>query len=223
MLKVLVTGFPGTGTSVVADVLSHGGLQFGCESDLKQRDRHNPYGYFEHMGIRSLTWEPIEGVFNCFSLTQLNEVQSAYRRVGIKVDRIKELLEEQDIQCYKDNALPFFFERFGFQATVVIHCVREENSVWCSSMKSWRNKPKATFEEFTAAYSKYNQICDRVFDRKQIKLSYDQLIAQPDYTIDLLQSELRLKNICFSSARARKAIKSRQQVFLKRLTNWFYR
>ena len=55
--KVLIGGFPRSGTSFLCNLIVEMGFSPGKMENLKPADKDNPNGYWEYLPIRNLTWQ----------------------------------------------------------------------------------------------------------------------------------------------------------------------
>lgn len=61
-MGICVTGMHRGGTSLIAQILHRGGVDFGAEEDLKPASADNPDGYFEHEGFLAVNKDLLEQI-----------------------------------------------------------------------------------------------------------------------------------------------------------------
>jgi len=136
MLDVLVTGFPNSGTSFMLEFVKEAtGLSPGSECNLKGADSHNRYGYWEHLPIRNVSWSLIGGGLNVRNLPE----EPLPRSEQVAKD-ILYLAERDNVQVYKDNALPIVYRSFP-EGAKVVWIARHSPTIWeryYQDMMSWR-------------------------------------------------------------------------------------
>lgn len=111
--RIIVTGYPHSGTSFVAHLLQEFGLSLGTKEFLKPGNVMNTLGHFEHMALRNMMWEKCfingvntheEGLYNPYSRPIYD--MDIVAGVGT-VDAIGGIAETDNIEVYKDTAWPF--------------------------------------------------------------------------------------------------------------------
>ena len=86
-LRILVTGFPNSGTSFLCNLFVAMGFHPGSEENLKPADDHNRYGYWEHLPIRKELWPELG---NIPSLHIPHEPVDPRRKVVLEIERLVE-------------------------------------------------------------------------------------------------------------------------------------
>lgn len=115
MLRVLATGFPNSGTSFLLEFIKEAtGLHAGRESNLKSGDNHNPYGYWEHLPVRALSWSLIDDMLDIKGLPG----KPLPRNDKVASDILREA-ERDNVRIYKDNALPIVYRSFPDYAKII--------------------------------------------------------------------------------------------------------
>jgi hypothetical protein len=115
MLDILVTGFPNSGTSFMLEFVKEAtGLSPGSEHNLKGADSHNRYGYWEHLPIRNVSWSLMGG-----GLSVRNLPDGPLPRNEEVAENILCLAERDNVQVYKDNALPIVYRSFPEDVKVI--------------------------------------------------------------------------------------------------------
>ena len=111
--KIIVTGFPHSGTSFVAHLLQEMGFSLGTPELLKPGNVMNTLGHFEHMGLRKMLWEKcfIDGV-NTHEDGLYNPYQRAIYEMNIEagpgtVEAVGDVADADNVEVYKDTAWPF--------------------------------------------------------------------------------------------------------------------
>lgn len=116
MLKVLVTGFPNSGTSFLMELCTRA-TNLNPGSNLKGPDNHNPYGYWEHLPIRNTAWSIFGGGFRVRAIPH----EPYQRDEGVASD-ILTAARQDNVEIYKDPTLPLIYRSFpGDMKIAVIH------------------------------------------------------------------------------------------------------
>lgn len=114
--KVIITGFPHSGTSFVAEVVYELGFSFGVLKNLKGYNNMNIRGHWEHLGIRDLLWDNLresEGLTGGMNpcRTELYKHVNDIPREDLKL-KVAQIAEAENIQAYKDTYYPILFNYF---------------------------------------------------------------------------------------------------------------
>lgn len=137
---VLVGGFPGTGTSLLAHLVVEMGFNAGPAKNLKGSDEINRWGYWEYLPIRDMAWSAIrkrgersrtsfrEYVTRGFleyadpRMVDWGDEYSSGCRMMIRQRAVLD-----DVEMYKDNALPLIWPLFSKHAKYVLTTRKPES------------------------------------------------------------------------------------------------
>lgn len=112
--EVLVTGYPNSGTSYMAELVHEFGFAVGPKPLLKEGDSHNPWGYWEFLPIRTVFWKALLG-FNPMSIPA-----EAMTLPSKDADQIFGIARTYQVECYKDNALPLGYGGFPEYSKILV-------------------------------------------------------------------------------------------------------
>jgi len=116
-MKVLVGGFPNSGTSFLCNLVAEMGYSPGSEKNLKGADEHNRFGYWEHLPLRDLVWGTAG--FNA------NQHAGHLPRKPLELRghpnrlKIEHLAREDGVEVYKDVILPLIYTLFPSDAKYI--------------------------------------------------------------------------------------------------------
>jgi hypothetical protein len=113
-LTAIVTGLPRSGTSFVAGLLVRLGLSPGPRLLLRPGNRHNRYGYYEHVPLNWITDRILKEMGRDFDLN-LPAGREEFLRAGLEqhMRKIKRKVENGRIEVYKDNKLVLYPELYA--------------------------------------------------------------------------------------------------------------
>ena len=124
-LKVLITGYPGSGTSFLCNLIYELGFSAGSLESLKGSDNHNRYGYYENLVLRKFLWNYFD--LNKVKLWRTNQVVNKSKVVEDLLasnkkftQSLEEIIDREFIEVYKDNKLPIFFEAFPKNVNIIV-------------------------------------------------------------------------------------------------------
>jgi hypothetical protein len=113
-LRVVVTGLPRSGTSFVAGMLVRLGLRPGPRWLLRPANRHNPYGYFEHVTLNRVTNRLLRKMGRDFDLN-LPAGRAEFEAADLEPYRseIRRKVRRGKVEVYKDNKLVLYPELYA--------------------------------------------------------------------------------------------------------------
>lgn len=155
--EILITGFPNSGTSFLCNLIIALGKFPGDPRNLKKGDKHNRWGYFEHLGIREISHQALpQGYFRPYEQEFLPPRPNSFPSEKLKEysQKITEIAKRENIQVYKDNALPLVFRIFPREAKYIV-IKRDPKECFQSPQKGGHSKISCSFEEFLGCYQKY--------------------------------------------------------------------
>lgn len=113
-LAAVVTGLPRSGTSFVAGLIARLGLSPGPRLLLRPGNRHNRYGYYEHVPLNWITDRILKEMGRDFDL---NLPAGREEFSGLDLDRyrrkIKRKIQNGRVEVYKDNKLVLYPELYS--------------------------------------------------------------------------------------------------------------
>lgn len=161
-LKVLVTGYPNSGTSFLCNLVVELGFSPGKIENLKPADSHNRYGYFENLKLRKFVWNYFDlGSFqpwNSENITKLipdinEENKNEFHQ------NISDIIANEEMEVYKDNALPLYFQYFPEDAKYIV-IERSPESIYESPKKGGHAPMPVSYDKFLDSYNQYQELCD---------------------------------------------------------------
>lgn len=157
--EVLVGGFPNSGTSFLCNLIVTLGKSPGNEKSLKDSDSHNRWGYYEHMPIREIVWTAAG--FNKFQPDQPDFLPSApiplNQVAGQHIEKIQKIASEEQVEVYKDNALPLVYNFFSPDSKYII-TERDIRAIYQSPIKAGKPGYDCSVEELEKRYQAYMQL-----------------------------------------------------------------
>ncbi len=197
-LKVLVTGYPNSGTSFLCNLVVELGLSPGKNESLKSADAHNRYGYYENLVLRNFLWE----FFKAKKLKMWDQATVAKKRTEVKELRLEKapfpalakIIDDELIEVYKDNKLPLYFEAFD-PAIKIIVIERNANDVFRSPQKSGFSPMEVSYEKFFQAYEYYRHLCLKMsVARSVLFLNYEDFFSDFDGQVEKIKNFLNLSS-----------------------------
>lgn len=176
MPEILITGFPNSGTSFLCHLVVLLGKSPGNYKDLKGPDWHNRWGYFENLKMREVVWKFLpEKEFKIYEKGFLPDRPYTFKERELKVYRNKIIMlaNYENIQVYKDNALPLFYKIFpSFTKILIIR--RDPLKCYLSSVKGGHSRLPLSFKEFSKIYKKYYNLVKIMMDqRESLEVNYE--------------------------------------------------
>ena len=115
--KVLIAGFPNSGTSFLCNLVSELGFSAGPAHELKQADDHNRWGYWEHRPIYRFIRSVLDGPTRFTAEDIPDETYSFPMEPNTKIA----LLATRDsVMVYKDCGIPLFYRLFSPDAKIIV-------------------------------------------------------------------------------------------------------
>lgn len=148
---LLVTGFPNSGTSFAAELVVRLGFSPGSKELLKQADDHNPYGYWEHLGLKEIIRRPTHYREKLHPLRSKLPLVSIPRNEKL-AERVREYAELQGIEVFKDTGIPILWRLFPSDSKCII-LRRHPSDIW----KRHYYK-KFSWPHFEHVYDDYHQL-----------------------------------------------------------------
>ena len=156
-MKVLVTGFPNSGTSFMMEFcVKATGLNPGSERNLKGPDSHNRYGYWEHLQIRRVAWSLFGGGFRVRAIPE-----EPYPRDEAVASGILEQAEKDGVEIYKDPTLPLTYR--SFPEDVKIICISRS-----PTLLRGRYYEDLAPGEFTRSYTRYLLLAHEMAGKRDV-------------------------------------------------------
>lgn len=111
--KVLIGGWPGSGTSFLANLIVEMGFSPGSPENLKPADEYNRWGYFEHLIIRELCWEIVNDLRKHGSPREYS-AQGYFRAPVVpkeypNIAKIANIAKMDNVEVYKNMVLPLIY------------------------------------------------------------------------------------------------------------------
>jgi len=170
MLKVLVGGYPNSGTSFLCNLISEIGLNTGFKKDLKQADSHNRYGYFENIKIRNETWKILEEKrFTPWAddFLSKNPLKIEKNQVSEIMTNIDNIIQKDNVQLYKDNAVPLIYKLFKTNVRIII-IERFPRNIYDSPRKAKRDKMPVPYDKFLESYERYKILAQKMSEEREV-------------------------------------------------------
>jgi len=133
---IYITGFPHTGTSFLAEIVSRFGFSFGDPTHLKDANQMNRHGHFEHLPIRSLIWDNIEkyGEDETLNPCDPRTYQLQEPDPGI-VTQIQTLIDDERVEAYKDTFYPVI-HKYLPPPNLILATYRNPQDVYLAPIRS---------------------------------------------------------------------------------------
>lgn len=149
--KIIVTGFANSGTSFMTELVSRMGFSPGSMHFLKRKDRHNRYGYWEHVPMRRLEWQR-----DSFDERQ---IPSCPVEPDDRIfNDIARLANTDGIEAYKATTLPWTYPWFGAKRAVLIR--RSANVLY----ERYYRRAGWSMGEFRSAHTRYHDLAAKYLD-----------------------------------------------------------
>jgi len=115
MLKVIVTGFVGSGTSFTCQLASAMGFCPGIEKNLRTGDAvKHPTGFWEYSPLAEISAAILKPKFENFKQGKVL-LESDWRvRYAKELEQIRQIVEQDNVEIYKDVALIFLYEMYEY-------------------------------------------------------------------------------------------------------------
>jgi len=115
--KVLITGFPDSGTSFLCNLVADLGFSPGSVYELKQADSHNPWGYWEYRPIYRYIRSVLDGPTRMIA----EDIPETTMRFPKEPDLLLfSLAMSHRVEVYKDPGLPLFYHLFDPEAKIIV-------------------------------------------------------------------------------------------------------
>lgn len=146
-LEVLVTGFPRSGTSFLAGMISRLGYNVG--SNIRRDDPVQRRGYMEHWELYSIT----RRILNLRARDQIHYDEPRWKS---QKEAIRTAVEGEGIELYKDNQLLLMANLFdSVYPDAKWICISREDQTNYQSYVKWQGKKNATDFEAWKERKKY--------------------------------------------------------------------
>lgn len=183
-VAVPVVGMHRSGTSMVARMLEAGGVSFGPSTDLAGPNDDNPYGFWEHEGIRRVNEELLAKLGGDWRNPPL--ISAAALQAAVSEDleqRATSLLDAvaagSPAYGWKDPRtsllLPFWLQHVGDQVKAIC-CLRHPSAVAASLAK--RNQLPAGLSSFL--WQEYTAAAHQALAQADVLVvAYESILADP--------------------------------------------
>jgi len=169
--KVIVGGFPNSGTSFLCHLIHEMGLSAGPPEFLKRADEHNRWGYWECLPLRLLVWGQLPAGFR----VEYPENVPLFPLRGISA--VRELVfgfaETHGIEVYKDNMLPIVYRLFPAGAKYVL-ITRPARDCYESPVRGGVAPYSVSYDDFETAVCRYWHLSARwlELERQALRIAY---------------------------------------------------
>jgi len=112
--KVVVGGYPRSGTSFLCRLVVEMGFWPGSYYNLKMPNNNNKFGYWEHLPLRKVVWENCgfkDKIIYCKPRT-IPHVPVEFEEYEEVVNTLRTIASDDRVEVYKDNALPLIYKVF---------------------------------------------------------------------------------------------------------------
>lgn len=197
--SILVTGFPNTGTSFIAELVVAMGFSPGDPRYLRHADGHNRFGYWEHDRLHSLAREvPQVAGFHAHVLS--SHPAEIFNLSHHPVSRsVLQLCAKERVEVYKDNALPVFYTLFPSRCKVIV-----VKRGWGDAYRSgkYEASDNLSFDDFCEAYDSYYSLVSQMCLRRDcIQTNYDDFAIEIDREIGRIAAFVEAPKIDLSTLR----------------------
>lgn len=169
--EIFVTGFPNSGTSFLCNLITVLGKSPGKQNDLKQCDQLNRYGYYENLALRNISHELLlTPKFDPFIDKTYDKNNYLFNEKSTEIlNRFNKLAQEDSIEVFKDNALPYIHQYYSPEAKYIC-IIRDYKSCYNSRIKANVKPHPVTINEFKNFYKKYHELVDKMSKEKNCLL-----------------------------------------------------
>lgn len=194
--EILITGFPNSGTSFLCNLLVALGKSPGDPKNLKKGDKHNRWGYFEHLGMREISHRVLpQGYFRPWEQGILPQKPHSFSPEKLKEysQKISEIAQRDNVQVYKDNALPLVFRIFPREARYIV-IKRDPKKCYQSPQKGGHSKISCSFEEFLGYYQKYYDLVRQMSQELDcLEINYEDFYESFNETLSKIAQFIKVK------------------------------
>ncbi len=169
MPKILITGFPDSGTSFLCNLVSELGFSAGPTHELKRADDHNRWGYWEYRPIYRFIRSILDGPTR-FTAEDIPDETGSF---PMEPDPAIAVVAIRDsVMVYKDCGIPLFYRLFSPDAKIVV-IGRNEVDLLASAGLSYLGYD-FTWRALQLAQDKYYDLVSMMSDERDvIGVNYD--------------------------------------------------
>jgi len=196
-LKVLVTGYPNSGTSFLCNLIVELGLSPGKLENLKSADGHNRFGYYENLRLRNYLWDNLS--MNGLKIWQPNVIENKQIELAsLNLSNIQKILGQlilsEEIEVYKDNFLPFYYQLFPKTSKIII-IERNDRDVYASPQKGGHSSLNVSFETLRETKQKYCSLCSKMQkERDVLWVKYENFGTDFEIEVQRIVDFLKIEN-----------------------------
>lgn len=202
-MKVLVTGLPRSGTSFLTGLIAKMGYSLGNAASIKRADKHNKYGYFEHVRLMKLSESILEKLGGDYFMNIPPYIKGWTDAMHMEKKLIEKQVSKEGIELYKDNKLILLSDIYGeiYPDAKWVYIKRDISGTYKSrfgqdlSLAQWEDitaNRLATWEQSkasaTALQLEYEQFFD---DFDETVNSLAEYLSVTDMNIDLMKEFFR--------------------------------
>lgn len=156
--KVLIGGFPRSGTSFLCNLVVEMGFSPGSPKNLKPADDNNLWGYWEHLPIRDLTWL---AAFRHPNGARKYTQKKFFRRKVLgwnhpMARKIQKVAIRDNVEVYKDVMLPLAYRLFPETCKAILIERHNLDRMYVYRWNRW------SYETFLRSLEDYRELMGRM-------------------------------------------------------------
>ncbi len=169
MPRILITGFPDSGTSFLCNMVNNLGFDAGHSHELKWADEHNQWGYWEYRPIHRFIRSILDGPTR-FTAEDIPDETYSF---PMEPDPAIAVVAIRDsVVVYKDCGIPLFYRLFSPDIKIIV-IGRNEVDLLASSGLSHLGYD-FTWETLQRAHNKYYDLLSAMAkERDVLGVNYD--------------------------------------------------